>query len=180
MLGLLCGPRSASLRQGDIQMIAILRIALAALLLLVASGCSTEYGKMGLTGGVDAEPVSNDTYRITALGNGFTSPEQIQDYALLKAAETALAQGQTYFTILGDQNETTNAVGQTPGTLSMNTFGTSTFATYNPGISYDIIKPGQDVMIRVWTPKKGDVVPPNSFDAQEVFDNINPRVKRSK
>lgn len=52
--------------------------------------------------------------------------------------------------------------------------------TYNPGISYNIVKPGEDLMIRVCPPKKGETVPPNTFNAQEVFNNINPRVKRSK
>ena len=153
--------------------------AFALVLAILLSSCSTEYGKMGFDGGVDAQPVTNDTYRISAQGNGFTSVSTIQDYTLLKAAETALQHGQTYFTILGGQDTTRNEVGQTPGTMNMNIYGSTAFATYDPGVTYDIIKPGEDVMIRIWTPRAGDPIPPNSFNAQEVFNNINPRVKRS-
>ena len=154
----------------------VLRFAALAALCACIAACSTTYGKMGFTGGVAAAPVTSDVYRISARGNAYTDQTVIQDYVLLKAAETTLAAGQTHFTILGGTDATAHATGQTAGTF--NTFGS--FVTYNPGYTYDIIKPGQDANIRVWTPKGGEAIPPNTFPAQEVFDNINPRVKRSK
>lgn len=139
--------------------------------------CSTTYGKMGLMGGVAAAPIANDVYRISAQGNGYTEATTIQDFVLLKAAETTLEAGQTHFTIVDNRDSTDRAVGQTAGTF--NNYGGG-FMTYNPGISYNIVKPGEDLMVRVWTPKKGEAIPSNTFAAQEVFNNINPRVKRSK
>lgn len=140
------------------------------------SACSTTYGPMGATGGVAAAPIASDVYRISARGNAYTDQTTVQDYVLLKAAETALGVGKTHFTILGTTDATSNSVGQTAGSFS--NYGG--FVTYNPGFTYDIIKPGQDVMIRVWTPAANETIPPNTFNAQEVFNNINPRVKRSK
>ena len=54
---------------------------------LVLAGCATKYQEMGFTGGVAAERITADTYRIVARGNGYTGNTTIQDYALLKAAE---------------------------------------------------------------------------------------------
>lgn len=156
------------------------RLALACLIVCALAACSTTYGKMGLTGGVEAMPITNDVYRISARGNGYTDSTTIQDFVLLKAAETALGAGQSSFTILGGQDASSNAYGQTPGTFNSSVIGNNIFTTYNPGYTYDIVKPGQDVNIRVWSPGSKDVLPPNTFNAQQVFDNINPRVKRSK
>lgn len=141
------------------------------------AGCSTTYGKMGLTGGVAAAPIANDVYRISASGNGYTDATTIQDFALLKAAETALSAGKTHFSIVGDRDATSSTTQNTGG--SFTNYGGG-FIGYNPGVNYNVVKPGQDLMIRVWSPGPKDQVPGNTFNAQEVFDNINPRVKRSK
>jgi hypothetical protein len=131
---------------------------------------------MGLAGGVEAAPMTNDTYRISARGNGYTDATTIQDYVYLKAAETTLGAGQTHFTIVNGTDRTDNAVGQTAG--SFTNYGG--MAWYNPGITYNIVKPGEDLIIRVWTPGPKDMLPPNTYAAQQIYENINPRVKRSK
>jgi hypothetical protein len=68
-----------------------MRLSMALLALAVIGGCATKYQEMGLTGGVTAEPVMTDVYRIVARGNGYTSADRVQDFVLLKAAETTLA-----------------------------------------------------------------------------------------
>jgi hypothetical protein len=144
---------------------------------LALVACSTTYGKMNVwTGGVEAVAVTNDVYRISARGNEFTDQTTIQDYVLLKAAEATLGAGKTHFTVLGNNDASSRTIGQTAGTFS--SYGS--FATYNPGYTYEMIQPGQDLQVRVWSPTAREAVPPNTFPAQEVFDNINPRVKRSK
>ena len=55
---------------------------------LTLAGCGTKYQEMGFTGGVAAEQMSANVYRIKSRGNGYTSNSTIQDYVLLKAAET--------------------------------------------------------------------------------------------
>lgn len=119
-----------------------------------------------------AAPVTNDVYRISARGNGYTDATTIQDYALLKAAETTLGAGKTYFEVINARDATASTTQQTAGSFNRGIFGG---IVYNPGFNYDIVKPGEDMMIRV-----SNVAGPTSYKAQEVYNNINPRVKRPK
>lgn len=56
-------------------------------------GCATKYQDMGFSGGVAAEQVTADTWRIVARGNAYTGGTRIQDFVLMKAAETTKAAG---------------------------------------------------------------------------------------
>jgi hypothetical protein len=158
----------------------LLRRSAGALALLVLASCQTPYQEPGLTGGVTAAPITNDTYRISARGNGYTAANTIQDYVLLKAAETTLSKGGTHFIIVTSANATQQITGQTPGTMQTNVIGNTAYTTYTPGINYDIVKPGQDTIIQILTVPAGATAPNGAFPAQQVFDNINPRVKRVK
>jgi hypothetical protein len=84
-------------RQGKNEMHKHCTIAFGVMLCLLLAGCGTKYQEMGFTGGVAAEQITKDTYRIVARGNGNTRSTTIQDYALLKAAETTKAAGATHF-----------------------------------------------------------------------------------
>ena len=100
-----------------------MRFGVALLAAVILSGCATKYQEMGFTGGVVAEPVMTDVYRIVARGNGYTSPDKVQDFALMKAAETTLAVGGTYFVVVNEIDRTKVDVGQTPGTAQTNVIG---------------------------------------------------------
>jgi hypothetical protein len=140
-------------------------------------GCATKYQDMGFTGGVAAEPVMTDVYRITARGNGYTSADRVQDFVLLKGAETTLAAGGNYFVVI-DQKDRTNVInGQTPGTVQTNIVGNTAFTTYSPGVNYNIVKPGEALMIRVLRLKPGETPPPGAFPAQDIANTIGPRLK---
>ncbi len=65
-----------------------MRPLIIAYLALSLSACATKYQDMGFTGGVSAEQLTADTYRIVSRGNGYTGATKVQDYALVKAAET--------------------------------------------------------------------------------------------
>jgi len=158
--------------------VATMVAAIAGLCFLAS--CQTPYQEPGFTGGVTAQAITDNTYRISARGNGYTAANTIQDYVLLKAAETTLAKGGTHFVIVTSANATQNMVGQTPGMMTTNVIGKTAYTTYTPGVTYDIVKPGQDTIIQVLTIPKGVAPPMGAFPAQEVFDNINPRVKRVK
>ena len=139
---------------------------------LMLCGCATTYSEMGAMGGVMAAPVTNDIYRISARGNGYTDATTIQDYVMLKAAETTIAAGKTHFEIINNRDATSNVTQQTAGTFGRGLFGG---VSYTPGFNYEVVKPGEDLMIRVSNTKGA-----NSYNAQEVFNNINPRVTRPK
>ncbi len=83
----------------------IVRSARVAVLLLWLSGCQTPYQEMGFDGGVSAAPIGNDMYRISARGNGYTDSTVVQDYVLLKAAETAIQAGHSHFIVLAQFGE---------------------------------------------------------------------------
>jgi hypothetical protein len=148
---------------------------LACAFLLVA--CATKYQEMGFTGGVVAEPVMTDVYRIVARGNGYTSPDRVQDFTLLKAAETTLAAGGNYFAILSEADRTAIASGQTPSTASTSIVGHTAFTTVSPGVSYNVVKPGEATLIRVLRLRPGEPPPTGAFPAQDIVNTIGPRLK---
>lgn len=133
---------------------------------------------MGLTGGVTAQPVMTDVYRIVARGNGYTGQAAVQDFVLLKAAETTLEAGATHFLVLDASNQTDHSVGQTPGFAQTNVYGRTAFTTYSPGATYNITKPGQDTMIRVLRVRQGENPPPGAFPANDIAQTIGPRLKK--
>lgn len=157
-----------------------LKLSSLVVLSLAMGGCQTPYQEIGATGGVSAFAITNDTFRISSRGNGYTDPTLVQDYSLLKAAETTLQSGGTHFLVITGKDTTNRSFGQTPGTFNTNVYGNTTFTTYNPGITYDIVKPGEDLLIQVLKVPTGTNAPVGAFDAQQVFDNINPRVVRPK
>lgn len=44
------------------------------------SACATKYGEMGLTGGVKAEQVTSDIWRVIARGNGYTESSRVGEF----------------------------------------------------------------------------------------------------
>jgi hypothetical protein len=154
-----------------------MRTICAALICVLLAGCGTKYQDMGLTGGVSAQQVTADTYRIVAQGNGFTSGATIKDYVLLKAAETAQSVGATHFLIIGSENTTKAETTYVPGTSNTTISGRTAYTTTTPGYVDTTIKPGQEVMVRVFKPLPGQQVQ-GAFAADEIIRFIAPRVKR--
>lgn len=155
-------------------------LAVAALAVWLSGCLSTPYGEMSWTGGVAASQITSDTYRISSRGNGYTSNTTIQDYMLLKAAETTQAAGATHFVVISSADATRTSIGQTPGsattTFSMGTART----TFDPGMTYQISKPGEDAYIRIVRLNPGQQPPPGAFAAAEIITFIGPRVQRAK
>ena len=58
----------------------------AVALMLGLTGCATEYHRSGLTGGFSETRLAPDLYRVYFAGNGFSTDERTQDFALLRAA----------------------------------------------------------------------------------------------
>ena len=93
-----------------------MRVAIVLLICAVLAGCSTKYQEMGWTGGVAAEQVSSDTWRSVARGNQYTGSRSVQDYVLLKAAETTQANGGTHFQVVSSADASRTSTSFTPGT----------------------------------------------------------------
>jgi hypothetical protein len=153
----------------------IRRAALLAVLLL--GGCSTPYQENGFTGGVTAVRVSADVWRIEASGNGYTSSATIQDYALLKSAETTKAAGGTHFVVVDGKDTSATGVYTGPAQSTTTFSGNQAFTTTTPGARMAFNKPGQDTYIRVIRLQPGQN-PGGAYSADEIIQFIGPRIKR--
>ncbi len=159
------------------------KLAAAALAFALAA-CATPYGEANVFGGVSAAPMGGDVYRIQAQLNAFSSPEMVQDYLLLRAAETAQANGAEGFVIVDSRDATRTSTIVTPGqsytTANAYGYGNSAFGsattTYQPPIANTVVAPGGILMIRlVRQPGEGD----NAFlRASDIIAAIGPRVRR--
>lgn len=135
--------------------------------------CSTPYQSMGLLGGVSATQIDSDTVSVTAHGNGFTSASTIKNYTLLKAADETIALGFDYFA-LGDVTDETRhgAMAFASGSGTRNSwFGSSS--------AWEMIKPGESVMVKMYHGKKPEGSPPNYFDAHEIENYLGRSIQRN-
>lgn len=128
------------------------------LFFLLLVGCSTPYHEMGILGGVKAEQVSSDTYRIVSRGNAYTGSTTVQDYTLLKAAETTREVGAPIIVISAADASRAGAV-VSPGQATTTFHGNTASTTYSPATVHNYIKPGQDTYIRVVKVAAGQVPP---------------------
>ncbi len=170
------GSNTAEVR-GELGRCAMWRVVVLGLSLGMTA-CATKYQDAGFTGGVRAEQLTADTYRIVARGNGYTSGTTVQDYALLKAAETTQKAGGTHFLIGGNQTASSLQTVVTPGYAQTNIYGRTAVTTYSPGYVSAIVKPGADMYVRVVTVPTGKEPPPGAISAAEIVQFIGCRVQR--
>jgi hypothetical protein len=153
-----------------------MRITLS--MLLVLAGCATPYQELGFMGGVEAQRMTADTYRIIARGNAYTRGTDIQDYTLLKAAETTKAAGATHFAIITSANASRAGSFVTPGQAQTSVMGNMAVTTYSPAMVHSYIKPGQDTYIQVFSVPQGQQPPFGAVSAEEVIRYVGTRVRR--
>ena len=154
-----------------------MRIALV-LFLLALGGCSTPYQSMGFLGGVEAQRVTADTYRIVARGNAYTGGTAIQDYTMLKAAETTKAAGATHFAMISASDASRTGAIVVPGQAQTSVIGNTAYTTYSPATAHQYVKPGQDTYIRIFTIPAGQQAPQGLLSADEIIQFVGSRVKR--
>jgi hypothetical protein len=154
-----------------------MRMLLIALLCVTGVGCTTRYQEMGYTGGVTADQMTADTWRIVARGNAYTSKNTVQDYVLLKAAETTRDAGGSYFQVLSSGDASNASTLVTPGSSTTTVAGRGATTTTSPGSFNMVIRPGQEVYIRVL--QAAPIVPTAYvFSAAEIIQAISPRAAR--
>lgn len=129
--------------------------------LLLISACATQYGAMNFTGGVEATKIADDLVQIEAKGNSHTSASRIQQFVLLKAAETAKENGYEGFEIVNSQdNSQTSVTVNNPG-IYMGV-PSPTFVNANQ-------RPGLIVNVRLIRDAKKA-----PFKADEIIRNLSP------
>lgn len=150
-----------------------MRVAVVVCLGLVLAGCATRYQDMGPTGGVNAARITDDLFRISARGNLYTDNGTIQDYVLLKAAETTVAMGRTHFAIVGKQD----------GSPSRGLYTRSALGAKDEHFGFGLIdkqrhEPGEDLMIRVLPTTLSEDDKAEAIDARQIIANVGARVQR--
>lgn len=113
---------------------------------LALAGCQTAYQKTGLTGGYDELRLSENTYRVSVRGNGFTSKERAGDIALLRAAELTLAAGYERFAVVGGEGVSSQVAGFDP--IQTNRYGNTLVTTGGD----PVFKPGGNIVVRMLRP----------------------------
>ena len=73
--------------------------ATALLVVLLLTGCATQYQSAGLTGGHKDGAGPGHLQRIDFSGNGYSDSAKMQVFALYRAAEVAQAQRKPYFVL---------------------------------------------------------------------------------
>jgi hypothetical protein len=125
------------------------KLVLPATLALILASCATPYASSGFLGGYSDTVLAPDVYRISFQGNGYTSKERTQDFAMLRAAELTLSHGYRYFGLINESEGGRGGVINTPGYSYTtgnafaigNTVYGSAHTTYIPGASIPVFFP---------------------------------------
>jgi hypothetical protein len=152
---------------------------LFALLLTAACATPTKYQPMGFGGGVAAQQLTADTFRIEGRGNGFTASNTVKDYVLLKAAETTKQQGGSHFLIISGNDATRSVEIPSSGYAQTSFVGNTAVTTYSPASNTSVSKPGQDIYIRILKVQKGQPVPQGAMAADEIIQFVGSRIERN-
>jgi hypothetical protein len=122
---------------------------LATLLLMAAFvfGCATDYQSKSFTGGFSETQLSENVYRVTFNGNGYTGAERAADFSLLRSAELAMAGGFRYFIIVESGSDSSLSTYTTP-TQSYTTANVSAYGNSAYGSANTTTYGGQTFLIR--------------------------------
>lgn len=140
-------------------------------------GCATRYQEMGFAGGVTAQQLTADTWRIVARGNGYAGSTRVQDFILLKAAETTRTAGGKYFVINASKDASRRDTTVTPASAETQFVGNSAYTTFKPESVNTNIMPGQDTYMQVLRLPPGAQPPPGAMNADEIIQYVGPRLK---
>ncbi len=156
-----------------------MRLFVFPMLLLLGACAATgpvAYGPADEKGfGYSEQRIEDNRYRITYRGSGGMPPGLVEDYALRRAAELALANGYDWFRVAGS-----DIAGEERGGVSVGTgFGTSSYgrrSSVGVGVGADLGRVGaqefftarMDVLLGAGeAPEESDV-----YDARAVLDNL--------
>lgn len=145
----------------------------------ILCACGTPYQEMGFRGGVSADRMTDTTFRISARGNSHTSEANIQDYVLLKAAETTVKNGGTHFVVISAEDASRSNVLTFGGTSETTFRGNRAITTHSAPDQITVVRPGRDLFIRVLKLEPGHAPPAGTFAADEIIRHVGARARRS-
>jgi hypothetical protein len=150
-------------------------------LLLLGCSWATPYQPKGLSGGYSEDQLSENTFRVSFLGNAAVSSVQASDFALLRASELALEHGYTYLVItdiasgraMKDSELSPVQSTQTHGQVQTSVAITPVMTFEYPNASYTVVfykedpptasglvgaRPMDRVVVDSWTVSPGEVI----------------------
>lgn len=141
------------------------------------SGCATSYQSNGFTGGYTETQLAPDVFRVAFRGNGYTSQQRAQDFAMLRAAELALQRDFTHLAVVDERSSTTahsfttSGHATTTGTASVygNRATYSGNTTYTPGQTHTFYKPETGIVVQFFKSKPEAIF---AFDAAFLQQSI--------
>ena len=140
-------------------------------------GCSTPYQSASLAGRVEVHQVNGWTARVSAHGGRFIAAGRLNEYVMLAAAQTTLAQGYDLFEIVGDAESPAVVDRQTFAiTPSGQALPVTAMARYSTASTFSYPRPGEDLVIQMFTGRAPAHPPAMLFDARDVVAHLGPRL----
>jgi hypothetical protein len=141
------------------------------------TSCATSYAPESFSGGFSDTQLSENVYRVSFQGNGFTHPDRTSDFALVRSAELTLRGGYRYFTIGDSADRTQSMIVRTPTTTTANAYvsGNTLYgtATTTGGALIPVIKPG--VALTIYC--SCDRPDPAFFDAAFLVESLSAKYR---
>lgn len=149
---------------------------------ILVSGCATPYHPAGFMGGFSETQLAPDVFRVTFRGNGYTSDERAQDFAMLRASELSLQNGFTCFAIIDERDSSTPFTVSTPGHsyttgtayVSGNNVSYTGHTTYSPGYTFTFFKPKTGLLFRCFQAKPDAIF---TFDASFLKNSVRQKYR---
>lgn len=146
------------------------------------SGCATSYHGQNFfySDGYRDSQLDENVFRVTFYGNGYTSPDRVSDFVLLRSAELALNEGFQFFALVNPQDYASVSSYTTPSSTNTtfsatqsgpNIYGTAS-STTSGGQSYFISKPSRSAIAVCFDVKPEGIF---SFSSRYVYDSLTSR-----
>lgn len=137
-------------------------------------GCAVDKGPQA-KGRYTTIELGPDLFRVVYRGDGYPPAEELQDFALLGAAEAVRQRGFTWFALVHDESSPTIGATKSPGTAltsgSVETEASGAYftghTTYTPGKIYDRPTSGTSVLVRAYRSKPKEVFVYNAATTRE-------------
>jgi hypothetical protein len=101
---------------------------LAPVLLLTA--CATAYQPSSFSGGFEETQYSENVWRVSFVGNGYTRSQAAEEMAMLRSAELTVINGYKFFAIV-DSRMTNDAIAIPQASTSYTTGSVNSFGTFS-------------------------------------------------
>jgi len=151
---------------------------------MVLASCATTYHPNdNISGGFSDFQVERGAFRVTFQGNGYSTPHQVEEMALMRAAEMTLERGYSFFQVVLSDANTRSSTYTTPtysatsgqvrsyGNTASFTARTNTYG----GQAVRIDKPSITIGVLCFVERPANDARGVVYDARMLFDSLAPK-----